>query len=83
MFWFMRNIASVTRSRRAIALWAVMVTLGVVLAAVWLSATAYADTYQPDPAGACYNDRGAIVAQAPCHIVVNADGSADVYSDAN
>lgn len=27
----------------------------------------------------CYNDRGEIVAVWPCHIVVNADGSADVY----
>lgn len=28
---------------------------------------------------ACYNDVGAIVAAWPCHIKVNADGSADVY----
>ncbi len=28
----------------------------------------------------CYNDRGALVAPWPCHVVVNADGSADVYT---
>lgn len=30
----------------------------------------------------CYNDRGALVAPWPCHIVVNADGSSDVYAGA-
>lgn len=28
---------------------------------------------------ACYNDGGVIVAPWPCHIVINPDGSADVY----
>ena len=32
------------------------------------------------PAG-CYNDGGVMVAPWPCHIVVNPDGSADVYDD--
>lgn len=27
----------------------------------------------------CYNDRAALVAPWPCHIVINPDGSADVY----
>lgn len=30
------------------------------------------------PAG-CYDDGGVIVAPWPCHVVVNADGSSDVY----
>lgn len=28
---------------------------------------------------ACYDDGGVIVALWPCHVVVNSDGSADVY----
>jgi hypothetical protein len=31
-------------------------------------------------AAGCYNDRGALVAPWPCHLVVNPDGSADVYT---
>ncbi len=27
----------------------------------------------------CYDDAGALVSVWPCHVVVNADGSADVY----
>lgn len=30
-------------------------------------------------AAGCYNDRGALVAPWPCHILINPDGSADVY----
>lgn len=33
-------------------------------------------------AAGCYNDRAALVAPWPCHVVVNADGSADVYAGA-
>lgn len=29
---------------------------------------------------ACYDDGGAIVALWPCHVVVNPDGSSDVYN---
>lgn len=29
----------------------------------------------------CYDDRAALVAPWPCYIVVNPDGSADVYTD--
>ena len=28
----------------------------------------------------CYNDHAALVAPWPCHVVVNADGSSDVYA---
>ncbi|KAB7761776.1 hypothetical protein [Mycolicibacterium mucogenicum] len=31
-------------------------------------------------AAGCYNDRGALVAPWPCHIVTNAAGEADVYT---
>lgn len=31
---------------------------------------------------ACYDDGGVIMAVWPCHVVVNADGSADVYEGA-
>ena len=30
-------------------------------------------------AAACYNDRAEVVAVWPCHVVVNPDGSSDVY----
>lgn len=30
----------------------------------------------------CYNDKGVMVSAAPCHIIVNPDGSSDVYDDA-
>lgn len=33
------------------------------------------------PAG-CYDDRGRLVAVWPCHLVVNTDGSADIYTGA-
>lgn len=33
------------------------------------------------PAG-CYNDRGALVAPWPCHVVIDANGNADVYGGA-
>lgn len=36
---------------------------------------------QAVPAG-CYADTGALVAAWPCHLVVNPDGSADVYTGA-
>jgi len=29
----------------------------------------------------CYDENGHMVAPAPCHIVVNPDGSSDVYAD--
>lgn len=31
-------------------------------------------------AAGCYNDHAALVAPWPCHIVVNPDGSSDVYT---
>lgn len=34
---------------------------------------------QGQPA-ACYDDGGVIVAPWPCHVIVNADGSSDVYT---
>lgn len=30
-------------------------------------------------AAGCYNDAAALVAPWPCHVVINADGSSDVY----
>ena len=35
---------------------------------------------QGQPAG-CYDDGGVLVAPWPCHVVVNPDGSADVFGD--
>jgi len=31
----------------------------------------------------CYDDTGRMVAAWPCHVVVNRDGSADVYTNAS